>query len=224
MSALNVLEAIRTRFSCRAFTQQPVDPALVHAILDAARWAGSGTNTQPWHVLILGPESRAKIAERYIAADVAGQKPNPDYPYYPEKWRPPYIERRRACGLALYTAVGIERSDIARRKMMWHENYHFFHAPVAMIFCLESDLATGSFLDMGLFLQNIMLAAKGLGLDTCAQAALAEYPDVVREVLELPGNWTVVCGMALGYADLSHPINQYRIEHLAASDFTKSYP
>jgi nitroreductase len=220
---VDVLKAITSRFSTRAFTAQPVDLALVQQLLDAARFAPSGVNHQPWRVAVLTGNTKKTLSQRIIAARHAGVNQHPDYHYYPDEFREPYLGRRKACGIALYHALGIQREDLEKRKQVWELNYQFFGAPVGLIFSLDADLVTGSWLDIGMFLQNVMLGALDLGLSTCPQAALAEYPDIVREVLNIPETQSIVCGMALGYADLTHPINQYRTTREPVENFTHFY-
>ncbi len=217
---MDILEAIRTRHATRAFLDQPVSHATVEAILDAARWAPSGVNAQPWEVAVVTGETKRRITEAIIAARDAGTPEDPDYSYYPEQWNEPYKSRRKASGLALYQALGIGRDDIEGRKAAWYRNYHFFDAPAGLLFFIDAQLAKGSWVDMGMFLQNVMLAARAHGLATCPQAALAEYPGIVREILAVPADKLLVCGMALGYEDPAAPVNRYRTEREPVTGFT----
>lgn len=207
---MDCIKAIQNRQSIRAYTEKAVPRALIEKILLAARFAPSGVNTQPWRVAVVTGDIKASISNAFIEAREQEKPPNPDYNYYPSDWFEPYQNRRKACGLALYSAVGIEKGDTEKRKVQWYKNYTFFGAPVGLFFFLDQRMEKGSWLDMGMFIQNVMLAARDLGLETCPQAAMAEYPDIVRAQLQLDTQWAVVCGMALGYADMSHPINQYR--------------
>lgn len=217
---MDILEAIRTRHSTRAFLDQPVSRATIEAILDAARWAPSGVNMQPWEVAVVTGETKRRITDAIIAARDAGAPENPDYSYYPEQWDEPYKSRRKASGLALYQALGIGRDDVEARKAAWYRNYHFFGAPAGLLFFVDARLAKGSWIDMGMFLQNVMLAARTHGLATCPQAALAEYPGIVREILAMPAGKLLVCGMALGYEDLTAPVNRYRTGREPVNGFT----
>lgn len=219
-SLLNVIQAIRERRSVRAFLNKPVSDELINLILEAARFAPSGVNTQPWQVAVVGPKHRQKITADILDAKAAGTPENPDYPYYPSEWYEPFKERRKACGLALYGALHIDKSDVEKRQQQWYRNYAFFEAPAALVFYLDAKLCKGSWMDIGMFLQNVMLAARHYDLETCPQAALAEYPDIIRKRLSLSADRHIVCGMALGYADWSHPINQYRTAREAVNDFT----
>jgi nitroreductase len=198
-----------------------VPPNVIESILEAARFAPSGVNTQPWQVAVIGPHHRAKISADIIQARENSQPENPDYEYYPQNWFEPFKERRRACGLALYGALNISKDDMVRRKEQWYRNYYFFDAPLALIFYLDARLCKGSWMDMGMFIQNIMLAARFYGLESCPQAALAEYPDIIRKHLQISANFHIVCGMAVGYADWSHPVNQYRTTRETIGSFTQ---
>jgi nitroreductase len=218
---MEVWEAIRNRACFRAFLDKPVSEDIVRQILDVARFAPSGVNTQPWQVAVLGSQHKKTLAEKIIAARKAGVEANPDYHYYPEQWIEPYKSRRFACGMALYGALDIKREDTAARQAVWDLNYHFFHAPLGLIFYMDKHLQTGSYMDCAMFIQNVMLAARHFGLETCPEASLADYPDLVRETLSLTDSPIILCGMALGYPDLKALINQYRTERLSVDEFTQ---
>jgi len=220
---MDILQAMRERQSIRAYLDTPVEQQIISDILDVARWAPSGVNTQPWQVKVLQGKSKQQLTERIIAARKMEQKEDPDYAYYPQNWLEPWRGRRLQCGLSMYKALDIGRDDAEKRKQAWYRNYDFFGAPVGLLFFIDKSLETGSFLDMGLFLQNIMLAARHYGLATCPQASLAEYPDIVRESLQLSSDEKLICGMALGYADRDQPINQYRLPRCEVEEFTHWY-
>lgn len=220
---MEALEAMRARHSVRAFLDTPVPADTVTALLEAARWAPSGVNSQPWHVAVLTGNTQRRLGEAIIAARESGQPENPDYDYYPTEWFEPYKGRRRECGLALYGALRIRRDDKEARTEAWYRNYRFFGAPVGLLFLIERRLAKGSWLDMGMFIQNVMLAAIDHGLGTCPQASLAEYPDVVRQLLGLGDDLAVVCGMSLGYPDENAPVNRFRLERAPVETFTRWY-
>jgi len=208
-------ELLRTRFSCRAFLPTPVPRSEVEAILSAASRAPSGTNTQPWMVHVLTGESLKRLCERILQvvadpeADAGHTEP---YAYYPSRWISPYVDRRRKVGFDLYGLLGIAKGDTARMQAQFARNYAFFGAPVGLIFTIDAVMEQGSFLDYGMFLQGVMLGAKARGLDTCPQAAFTKYHRVIREVLDLPENHGVVCGMSLGHADPEAPENRLRTE------------
>lgn len=220
---MNIIDAIKSRHSVRAFEQRPVDKKIITQILEAARYAPSAVNTQPWHVAVLQNTTLKHLGDEILAARESDIEPNPDYQYYPQNWFEPFKTRRIECGKALYGALNIDKRDTEKRLIQWNRNYRFFEAPVGLIVFMNKNLETGSSIDLGMFIDNIMLAAREFELGTCPQAALAEYPDIVRETLSIKEPWTVVCGIALGYPDESAAINQYRTDRIGVEDFTLWY-
>lgn len=218
---MDVLDSMRGRKSTRAYLDRPVARTTIESILDAARWAPSGVNCQPWQVAVVTGATKIRISDALLAARKSRQPENPDYAYYPKDWQEPYQSRRKATGLALYRALNIGKDDAFTRLKAWNNNYHFFGAPVGFLFFVDRALAQGAWVDMGMFIQNVMLAARGLGLDTCPQAALAEYPDIVRDILGVVATRALVCGMALGYADADAAVNNYRTAREPVSAFTQ---
>ncbi|MBX2869717.1 MAG: nitroreductase [Acidiferrobacterales bacterium] len=200
--AKTVSEAVNTRRSLRAFLSSPVPESLIREILvDAAR-APSGTNMQPWKVYVLTGDARQRLCDTVSDAfDTEWAEHDSEVRYYPEKWFEPYISRRRKVGWDLYRLLGIEKGERDKTRQQHRRNFQFFDAPVGMIFSIDRDLSTGSWLDYGMFLQNIMLLARENGLDSCPQAAWADYHRAIRPVISLPADEVVVCGMAIGYAD-----------------------
>ena len=196
--------AIITRRSVRAFLATPVPTDTVRDILRVASRAPSGTNTQPWRVTVLTGRARAELSRRVGEAyDDPAQSGTHDqeYAYYPTRWVSPYIERRRKIGWDLYGLLGIGKTDHQRMHRQHARNFRFFDAPVGLIFTIDRVLERGSWLDYGMFLQNVMVAARARGLDTCPQAAWTTFHRVIHEFLQLPANEMVVCGMSLGVAD-----------------------
>ncbi len=218
-----ILNNISERRSVRAFTDQPVADELIQELLHVARFAPSGVNHQPWQVAVLREQCLARVADAMVAAFESGANASPDYQYYPLEWFEPYKTRRFECGMALYNALDIEREDKAKRREMWKRNYRFFAAPVALMCLVDKRMQTGSWMDMGMFIQNILLAAQAFGLACCPQAAVAEYPDIIRQQLQLSDELAVVCGIAIGYPDWQHPTNQYRTAREAVDVFTRWY-
>lgn len=219
---MEIIEAISGRAATRAFLDRPVERDRVEAILEAARWAPSGVNIQPWQVAVVTGKAKQTLTEALIAAHRAG-KPAPDYRYYPEQWFDPFKERRKRCGLALYQALAISRDEADRQQQAWEENYRFFGAPVGLLLFLDRRLGQGAWIDIGMFMQNIMLAARAFGLATCPQASLADYPDIVRRQLALPQELLLVGGLSLGYPDPEAPVNRYRTEREPVAAFTRWY-
>lgn len=218
---MDALDIIKGRQSIRAYLSTAVKLDDIQVILETARFSPSGVNTQPWQVVVVTKNYIEQIGTAIIEAREKKIPENPDYHYYPTQWIEPYKSRRKACGLALYSAVNITLEETEKRKAQWYRNYYFFGAPVGLLFFLDKSLEKGSWVDMGLFIQNVMLAARALGLETCPQAALAEYPDIVRNIVGITNEKSLICGMALGYADHQAPINQYRTEREPVSSFTK---
>jgi LAO/AO transport system ATPase len=196
--------AIVSRRSVRRFLPRAVARETVEQILDVARHAPSGTNTQPWRVHALAGEAKDRLCRAAAAAYDSGEQA-PEYRYYPAQWFEPYLGRRRSLGWSLYGLLGIGRGDKVAMQAQHRRNFLFFDAPVGLVFTIDRRLERGSWLDYGMFLQNIMVAARARGLDTCPQASWMEFPQVIARVLGLPESEAVVCGMALGYADPDAP-------------------
>jgi nitroreductase len=213
-----VLEAIAGRKSVRGFLPDPVSRETLRAILDAAARAPSGTNTQPWKVYVVEGAAKERVTAAVIAASDAGET-TPSYRYSPQKWMEPYLSRRRKLGFGLYDLLGIAKDDMEGRKRQHHENYQFFGAPAGLFFTVDEALEKGSWIDIGILLGNVMLAARGHGLETCPQAAWAPYAGAVRDALGLPENEVLVCGMSLGHPDWDAPANTLVSERAGVDEF-----
>lgn len=206
-------EAILSRRSVRAFLPTPVDDAVIREILEVSARAPSGTNMQPWKAYVTKGAAKQQIAEEILSSGVRAEKADwEEYKYYPDQFFEPYLGRRRAVGYALYATVGIGRREVERMRAQHDRNFVFFDAPVGLLFTIDRRLNKGSWIDMGMFLQNIMIAARARGLDTCPQAAFAPYHKLIRPIIGMPDEEVLVCGMALGYADQSKPENNFRTE------------
>ena len=212
--------AITTRRSVRGFLPDPVDPATITELLALASRAPSGTNIQPWKVHVLTGAALQRVSAGLMDAFESGVPEAREYDYYPQTWRDPYLRRRRAVGWELYRLAGVARGDRAGTRRQMGRNFNFFGAPVGMTFTIDTDLAQGSWLDYGMFLQTLTIAARGFGLDTCLQAAIASYPQVLRRALPILQTETVVCGMALGVADPDEPTNALVTEREDVGSFT----
>lgn len=196
--------AITSRRSIRAFLDKPVAREDIEKILEVASRAPSGTNTQPWKVYVLTGQARIELSEAILAVHLdpeLSRQHTEEYAYYPREWVSPFVDRRRKVGWDLYSLLGLTRDNKAGMAAQHARNFRFFDAPVGLIFTIDRIMEQGSWLDYGMFLQNIMVAARGRGLDTCPQAAFTQYHRIIAEQLQLPANETVVCGMALGWAD-----------------------
>jgi nitroreductase len=208
------------RRSVRAFLPDEVSDAAIGDILQIAARAPSGTNTQPWRVHVLQGASRKTLVDAVCAAfDAADGTHRSEYDYYPPEFFDPYLARRRKVGWQLYGLLGIAKGDGLRMKIQHRRNFDFFGAPVGLMFTIDRRLGQGSWLDYGMFLQNVMLAAEARGLATCPQAAWIDYHRIVGAILQLPENEQLVCGMALGHADPSAPENALASERAELAEF-----
>ena len=217
-------QAITSRRSVRAFLPTPVARADIEAILDVARRAPSGSNTQPWKVYVLTGESKARLSESVLAAydhpevDTLHRE---EYPYYPRTWIDPYQSRRRKVGWDLYGLLGIARADKERMHAQHARNFRFFDAPVGIIFTIDRVMEQGSWLDYGMFLEAVMVGARARGIDTCPQAAFTQFHRIIGEHLGLSDDEMLVCGMSMGYANPDAVENTLLTERAPVSDFTR---
>lgn len=216
--------AITSRRSIRAFLPTPVPRALLEEILVVASRAPSGTNTQPWQVHVLTGAARARLAAAIVAAyddPEQARSHSEEYAYYPREWVEPYLGRRRKVGWDLYGLLGIGKADKSRMHAQHRRNYQFFDAPVGLIFTIDRVMEQGSWLDYGMFLQNVMVAARARGLDTCPQAAFTQFHRIIGRELQLDDAQMVVCGMSLGYADMSRIENTLVTERAPVAGFAR---
>ena len=218
---LSVDEALRTRRSVRAFLPRPVERTAVEELLALASRSPSGSNIQPWKVHVFSGALRQRITTTILEAIDRGPREQyqREWNYYPVNWREPYIGRRRKIGWDLYGLLGIAKGDFERTEQQRRQNYEFFGAPVGMIFTLDEDLEIGSWLDLGIFIGSLTIAARGRGLDTCAQAAFADFHTLIRPLLGIPDNQIIICGMALGYADPDALVNRLATERAPVAQF-----
>lgn len=221
-STITVDEAILTRRSVRAFKPTPIPRATVEHILEVAARAPSGTNMQPWRVHVATGAPKAQITQQVLAAFDANEPGHDrEYKYYPDKLRSPYIDRRRKVGWDMYGLLGIGKGDGAKMHAQHGRNFAFFDAPVGLFFTIDRDMEIGSWLDHGMFLENVMLAARGQGLATCPQAAWPPYHKIVGRILGFAPEEVLVCGMSLGYEDESAVVNNLRTERAPLKDFVR---
>jgi nitroreductase len=226
MKSLTVAEAISSRMSVRAFTNQPVAHETLESILNLAARAPSGTNTQPWKVYVLQGKALQDLCgkvcdafERISANPELVKEYQPSYDYYPTKWFSPYIDRRRENGWSLYGLLGITKGDKDKMHIQHRKNFEAFGAPVCLFFTIDKELGKGSMLDYGMFLENVMLAAKGEGLDTCPQAAWNDYTKIIMPSIGAKENEMLVCGMALGYANRNEIVNTFHTPRAKLEEF-----
>ena len=208
---------VRERYSCRRYLQEPVATETIRRILEVAQQTPSWCNCQPWQVLLVGGEAIEKFRSELYAHAAHGSPTKPDFPF-PLRYAGIYRERRKVCGVQLYQALGIGREDKASAAQQSLENFRFFGAPHVALITTEEELGVYGAVDCGLYVSNFMLAAQNLGVASIAQAALASYPDFIRNHFGLPENRKMVCGISFGYADESYPINSYRTERSPVAD------
>jgi nitroreductase len=216
--------AIASRRSVRAFLPTPVPRPVIEDILRVASRAPSGTNTQPWKVTVLTGESKTSLSAkiRVVFDDpVELELHRDEYAYYPTEWRSPYIDRRRKIGWDLYGLLGIGKADKERVHQQHGRNYDFFGAPVGLIFTIDRILRQGSWLDYGMFLENVMIAARGRGLDTCPQAAFMQFHRIITAHIGTPPEQMLVCGMSLGFADPDAVENRLVTEREPVTGFAR---
>ena len=223
----NVADAIASRRSIRAFLPKPVPRETLQTLLAAAARAPSGTNTQPWKVYVLQGASRDELVRRVCAAhDALRDDPSlaatyaEPYDYYPTRWVSPYLDRRRENGWGLYGLLGIGKGDKARMHAQQQRNFRFFDAPVGLMVTVDRVMGRGSLLDTGMFLQNLMLAARAHGLHTCPQAAWNAFSSIILPHVGAGEQEMLVCGLSLGWADADDPVNTFHTPRVPVDDFT----
>lgn len=221
--------AIASRFSCRAFLRdKPVPREAIEHLLEVAARAPSGTNTQPWRTYVLQGAARDGLVDKTCAAHDAlyadpslAERFPEEWDYYPRKWFSPYIDRRRENGWSLYGLLGIAKGEKDKMHAQHQRNFRLFDAPVGLMFTIDRALGRGSLMDYGMFLQNIMVAARGHGLHTCPQAAWNGFSSIVLPHIGAGPDEMLVCGMALGYADESHLVNGFHTPREPVAGFTR---
>ena len=226
--AASVDAAIASRFSCRAFHRdREVPRSVIEEILEVASRAPSGTNTQPWRVYVLQGAKRDALVEKVCAAhDALYANPSlaaeyqEEYEYYPTKWVSPYIDRRRENGWGLYGLLGIAKGEKDKMHAQHQRNFRFFDAPVGLMFTMDRVLGRGSLMDYGMFLQNVMVAARARGLHTCPQAAWNGYARIILPHIGAGAEEMLVCGMSLGHADVEAKVNGFHTPREPVGGFT----
>lgn len=223
----SVADAIGSRFSTRAFLPTPVPRETIERMLALASRAPSGTNTQPWKVYVLQGASRDSLVAKVCAAHDAiyadpalAQEYREEYDYYPERWVPPYIDRRRENGWSLYGLLGIAKGEKDKMHAQHQRNYRFFDAPVGLMFTIDRVMGRGSLVDYGMFLQSLMVAARAEGLHTCPQAAWNGFARIILPHVGAGPDEMLVCGMSLGHADPEAPVNGFHTPREPVASFT----
>jgi nitroreductase len=218
--SISVFEAVAGRRSIRRFLSTAVPKEWIVEILAAASRAPSGVNAQPWRIHVVTGAARERLAQAVKSA-ADNDEVSLEYAYLPAVMKEPYLSRRRKVGHDLYALYGIDRQDEAARKAAMLRNFDFFGAPVGLFFTMERELSLGSWLDMGMFIQNVMVLARARGLDTCAQQAWCDYGAVVHRELRIPADHILLSGMALGYIDNDAPENSLVSERVLPHEFVE---
>jgi nitroreductase len=194
-------EIIAGRFACRDFSDRLVPRQIIEEILGVARFAPSGANIQPWHVHVLAGAVKGEVSAALLEAHTTARDEHAsEYKYYATDLPEPYLSRRREFGRLFYGALGIAQTDVEARSSQTARNYAFFGAPVGLIVTIDRRLEVGSWLDLGMFVQNVLLAAAGRGLQSCPQETFAKYHRILRPMLSIPTEQIVVCGISIGHA------------------------
>ena len=216
---MNVSEAVEQRFSCRAFSSRPVSEEKIRRVLDGARQAPSGGNLQPWHVTVVSGKPFAKLKRKVALKALRMRRGEPsEYNVYPPSLHEPYRTRRYQCGEDLYAALGIPREDKAARLRQFAKNLKAFGAPTVLFFSIDRAMGKNQWAHLGMFMQTIMLLAVEEGLATCPQESWSAFHGTVADFIGLPEEQMFYCGMAIGYADMDHPVNQWRTDRAPLED------
>jgi nitroreductase len=214
-----VTTVVRSRRSVRAFKTLPLRRELVEEILGDAACAPSGGNIQPWRVYVVSGRIKDELTEALLRSSRAGSAPAPSH--FPEPLPDKFRERLVDFGTRYYASLGIDRNDSEARARQGERNYAFFGAPVGLIFSIDRRLKPHSWIDLGLFAQTVMIAAKARGVDTCPQISFAPFHDLIAAHLHLPPEEVTAFGMSMGYADFEADVNQTRTPRAHVQDFAR---
>lgn len=215
---MDAIEAITGRRSVRQFLGTPVPEGTVRDILKVASRTPSGTNIQPWHVHVVTGAARNRLSKAVLAAAEADDR-SLEYEYEPPELSEPYLGRRRAIGYGLFAKYGIDRSDYPARKVAMLRNFEFFGAPIGLFFTMQRSMTLGAWIDMGMFMQSVMIAARGHGLETCPQQAWCNFGAIVHQQLCIPADHYLVSGMSLGHADPGAIVNSLVSSRIEIDEF-----
>lgn len=217
---MQVSEALKQRKSVRAYLDKPVERSVIEDILNSAKHAPSGGNMQPWEVVVVSGNKKQEVDDLLTRCFDESQPEALDYQYYPKSWWEPFKSRRKETGLLMYETLEIQREEVEKQRHQWRQNFLAFNAPVVMFVFMDKSLEAGSYMDVGMFIQSVLLMATEKGLGSCPQAALASYPDVVREAVGMSSDKFLLCGIGLGYEDKAHKVNSYRTSRLELDGFS----
>jgi len=204
---MNVSETIRAQRTIRAFNPTPVPEQVIREVLELARLAPSNSNTQPWRIDMVSGAARDRLKAAIHAEMRAGIKPYPVFPPGGSGLKGRYKERQRECAYQYFGAVGIEKEDMEARRNLSLQNYEFFGAPHAAFLSYPETMHRANALDIGIFLQTLMLLFVERGIASCPQGALATYPNPVKAMLPIPEENAILCGLSFGYPDMDAQIN-----------------
>lgn len=217
---MTILKLLKDRKSVRAFLNKEVEKEKIISILEGLKHTPSGSNMQPWLIHVVSGNTKQIIDKKTLQAFDKEIEPQMDYTYYPKVIPKPYQTRRKETGLLLYETLDIKREDKEKRRKQWRANYDGFKAPTILYFFMDKGLMTGSYIDIGMVMQSAVLLAHDLGLSTCVMASLGEYPQIVRDTLNITDDNLLICGIALGYEDVKANINNYRTPRLSIEEFS----
>jgi nitroreductase len=217
---VDVREAISSRRSIRDFLPDPVPGDVIRRVLAQASRSPSGGNVQPWHLDVVGGELLQRIKDRMAALPAPAPAKPPEYDIYPQSLWSPYRDRRFKCGEDMYALLGIARDDRAARLRWFARNYQFFGAPLALFCTVDRRMGQPQWSDLGMFLQSLMLLLRAEGLDSCAQEAWSVYHEEIRELIDIPPERMLFCGMAIGRRNPDHPINRLVTDRAPLEEFT----
>lgn len=208
---MNVSEALTQRRSVRAYLDKPVNPDLIRTIFLKAQDSASNCNTQPWHVAVVSGEARDSIAQAMVADIMAGKTPTPHFVPGDQGLKDQYRKRQIACAISLYDAMDIKHEEKDKRQQLMLKNWQFFGAPHAAFFSMQKSMSEVNAVDMGIYLQSIMLLLTEHGLASCPQGALAMYTDAIIKMANIPEDHAIMFGLSFGYADTDAKINQFEV-------------
>ena len=222
---MTVYEALASRRSVRDFLPTPVSGDVIRRVLEAAARAPSGGNVQPWHIDVVGgarlDELKALMQRRLQEVAAGDGSEQTDYDIYPKELVAPYRDYRFQLGEAMYAALGIPREDKARRLQWFARNYQFFGAPLALFCSIDRRMGPPQWSDLGMYLQSVMLLLREEGLDSCPQECWSVYPKSVGNFIGIPAERMLFCGMSIGHANPSHPVNQFHSERAPLAQFAR---
>ncbi|MFC4260839.1 nitroreductase [Marinobacter lacisalsi] len=217
-----VTEAVESRRSVRAFTDQPVDGATIRRVLSKAARSPSGGNLQPWQLFVVGGDDLQQLKDIMVKrVQEAPQGEDPEYDVYPKGLKSPYRDYRFQVGEDMYARLEVPREDKMRRLAWFARNYQFFGAPLALFCYVDRQMNQPQWSDLGMYLQTVMLLLREEGLDSCAQECWSIYHRTLQDFLQPPDELMLFTGMSIGYADPDHPINQLRTRRAPLEDFCR---